>query len=56
MHVCVLLAGRERMTMNDRMKGGAMKLARVYAGAAAAGGGREGVRDRKESEREKGEG
>lgn len=47
MPVCVSLAGRERMTVNDRMKGGEMKLARLYAGAAAAGGGREGAREGK---------
>lgn len=56
MHVCVPLAGRERMTVKDRMKGGGMKLARLYAGAAAAGAGREGARERIESERGEGEG
>lgn len=56
MHVCVSLAGKEGITVKDRMKGGGMKLARLYAGAAAAGAGREGARERKESERAKEEG
>lgn len=55
-HVCVPLAGREHMTMKDRMKGGGMKLARLYAGPAAAGAGREGARERKVCERGEGEG
>lgn len=42
------------MTMKDRMKGGGMKLACLYVGAAAAGAGREGERERKESERGEG--
>lgn len=56
MHVYVPLAGREHMTMKDRMKGGGMKLARLNAGPAAAGAGREGARERKECERGEGEG
>lgn len=48
------LAGREGMTVKDRMKGGGMKLARLYAEAAAAGAGREGAKERKESERGEG--
>lgn len=56
MHVCVPLAGRECMPVKDRMKGGGMKLARLYTGAAAAGAGREGARERKESERTEEEG